>query len=76
MPQALRLPLMIANPHIPLRIRDLLNVIPTTLTVVEFVKYTFTNNAAIVIDTTVTPNKREGVLKPQSDMTMTGDGES
>jgi HK97 family phage major capsid protein len=73
MPQALRLPLMIANPHIPLRIRDLLNVIPTNLTVVEFVKYTFTNNAAIVIDTGTTPATREGVLKPKSDMTMTGD---
>jgi HK97 family phage major capsid protein len=71
LPLPMRLPVMIANPHIPLRIRDLMNVVPTTATSIEYIKYTFTNNAAIVIDTGTTPATREGVLKPKSDMTMT-----
>lgn len=71
LPQPLRTEMIRANPQMPLMVRDLLNVVPTTLTSMEFVKYTFTNNAKIIIDTTVTPNKREGVAKPKSDMTMT-----
>jgi len=71
LPPALRLPTLIAAPHQPLRIRDLMTVIPTTLTSLQYAKYTFTNAAAIVIDTTPNPDVREGVLKPKSDMTMT-----
>lgn len=62
---------LIAPDKIELRVRDLLNVVPTTLTSMEYVKYTFTNNAAIVYDAGASGNKREGVTKPKSDMQMT-----
>lgn len=64
---------MFADPKQELRIRDLLPVTPLTgATSVEYVKYTFTNNAAIIYDSSPSPNgRRENILKPLSDMDMT-----
>lgn len=70
-PQARRID-MFADPKQQLRIRDLLPVTPISQTSVKFIKYTFTNNAAIVYDSSPSPNgRREGIEKPKSDMTMT-----
>jgi HK97 family phage major capsid protein len=69
-PQATRLPLMNANPHIALRLRDLMNVVQTSATSVEYLQYTFTNNAAIIY-AAGPPVTRENLVKPKSDMTMT-----
>lgn len=67
------------DPKLELRIRDLLNVIPTSQNSVEFVRYTFTNNAAIVFSPMTgsqSPGMRENVVKPQSDMAFTRDTET
>ena len=70
-PNPLRLQ-MWADPKQQLRIRDLLPVSPISQTSVEYVKYTFTNNAAIIYDSSPSPNgRRENILKPLSDMSMT-----
>lgn len=58
------------DPKIQLRVRDLLNVVPTNQTSMEFVKYTFTNAAKIIYDAAASGNKREGIAKPKSDLTM------
>lgn len=61
------------DPKQDLRIRDLLTVTPLTgATSVEYVKYTFTNNAAIIFNSSPSPTgRRENILKPVSDMDMT-----
>lgn len=60
-----------------LTIRDLLRVSPTTSNAVQFVKeVSFTNNAAIVYDSSPSPNgRREGITKPESSMEFTEDSQ-
>lgn len=77
LPQARRID-MFADPKQELRVRDLLPVTPINQTSVEFVKYTFTNNAAIIYDSSPSPTggRRENIDKPLSDMAMTVDNET
>jgi HK97 family phage major capsid protein len=61
-----------SDPKIELRVRDLLTVLPINQPSVEYVKHTFTNNAAIIFDASPSPTgRREGITKPKSDMTTT-----
>lgn len=62
---------MAVDPKMELRIRDLLPVSPINTTSVEWVKYTWTNAAAIIYAASPSPGVRENILKPLSDMDMT-----
>ena len=71
--QADRLPIF-TDPKLELRVRDLIPTTRTQATSIEFVRYTFTNNAAPIYTSSPSP-RWENVQKPESDMTFTLDSE-
>lgn len=70
---------LFTDPKRALRIRDLLTVLGTTKTSIEFIRYTFTSNAAPVYQAPSPSSPLnpvfENVTKPQSDMTFSLDSE-
>ena len=60
-----------------LTIRDLLRIVPTTSNSIEYTReVSFTNNAAIVFDSSPSPTgRRENILKPESNFTFSLESE-